>query len=115
VSNIIVTSHKEFFHMPYYGKLETQIAKGNRICRGCNGTIPRNSKCLSETFLSDQMIRMGKTRTVYKKLSYCQHCGEKRIDFLHSLIEEKFDTIKKIKKEIRIPKKGRYAILCGTT
>lgn len=107
----IITTYKELFNLPMHGKFDIEIAGGNRICRGCNGTINKNKKCLAETYLIEQRVRRGKTLPVYKKLSYCRKCAIKRIDLFKTIIEKEFINIETIKINLGTVKSGRYALL----
>ena len=108
----------DIYKMPLHGIFTTEVAGGNRKCRGtnCNNTILKNKRCLTEKYVTNQVVGRGMERVIYKKLSYCPRCSLKRIDSLYENLRDEFDTIEKIKANLErnlneTTKKGRYALL----
>lgn len=105
----------DIYKMPVHGKFKVEVAGGNRKCRGttCKNTILRNQRCLTETYVTNQVVGRGMTRGIYKKLSYCPRCSLERIDFLYENLRNELDAIEKIKGNFDKPiKSGRYALVC---
>jgi len=111
----------DIYQMPIHGVFSIEIAGGSRICRGhsrslnCKNFISKGQNCLTEKYLNNQYVGRGKTRMVYKKLSYCPICAQERINYLYKNIQKEYDVIKQIKTSLDdsglVIKSGRYALL----